>query len=236
MVPHINSSPQFNVVDCLAAHIFDVIRQSATCKEPFWYYLQGKWQAGSFNEEKKSRIIDVSGSAGDGSGLRRHTDNRRLPVISSCVHITASNRNMVRNPPRPPPARLIPPLCSSDSNESPPAAALCAVKMHPGLRFNVSTHLSAGPQRAVWGTRCRQSSGDPRQYRQPLLRDTASPPCGAQQRPDYFGKSRSAAAVPGGAEVLSVWDWESVGLRWRLGRGSGRRGEEREEGRNSHIP
>lgn len=90
----------------------------------------------------------MSSSAADGSGLRRHTDNRGLPVISSCVHIRARNGNMVRNPLRPPPARLILPLCSSDSNESPPAAALCAVKMHPGKRFNVSTHLSAGPQRA----------------------------------------------------------------------------------------
>lgn len=235
-MPHINSSPQFNAVDCLAAHIFDVIRQSATCKQPFWHHLQGKWQARSFNEEKKSLIIDVSRIAADGSGLRRHTDNRRLPVISSCVHIRASNRNMVRNPPRPPPARLIPPLCRSDSNGSPPAAALCAAKMHPGKRSDVSTHLSAGPQRAGWGTRRRQSTGDPRQYRQPLLGDTASPPCGAQQRPDYSGKSRSAAAAPRGAEVQSVWDRESVGLRWRLGRGRGRRGEEREWEQNSHIP
>ncbi len=101
------------------------------------------------------------------SGLRQDTENRRLPVSSSCVHTRPKTRDTVRNPPLPLPW-LILPYCSSNWNKSASAASLAAVIMHQGKQtVCVSVHQSEAPQHAARGKRRCQSSRDPLQHRPP---------------------------------------------------------------------
>lgn len=128
--------------------------------------FQGEWQKGSFHYQNNRLIHWLKQCCCSVSGSSQHTESRRLPVISSWVHIRHKTRNMVRNAPLPP-RWLILPLCGSNWEKSAPAAWLRAEIMHQGKHtVYISAHLSVAPH-AAWGRSRCQSSGDPLRHRPP---------------------------------------------------------------------